>query len=248
MGWEFSITDLNIVPTQPKLVLQDSLIYVVDSREEKLVSISQFGQTQTVSTDHHFSRGSLLTTSDNGLLLVSRGKVMPVGQTGQLGQPEQLADTVQPVAIAGFGQNGYVLEAAGQIYRLPNMVDSIGQTSRYFINPISGEDLVDIAVDGSIYLLRGNGSVELYLNGLKQQLTLERASLIHDAQAIFASPELPNIYILQKNAMLAWSKNGKYLGQYQLPQAQEWQMATIDAENKSIYILSNNQLLKANLP
>ena len=201
-----------------------------------------------VASDFRFAQGAFIALTDAGIMVTSRGQVLPISASGSIGQPEQLPDTTQPISMTGFAQNGYVLEATGQIYRLPHQADSIGTISSYFQRPVGGSALVDVAVDGNIYLLRQDGSIDVYLNGEKQAFTPERASLANQGRALFATPESDKLYVLQDAAVIVWDKQGKYLGQYQLKSQDKWQMATIDTENNTLYVIVNSTLFRADLP
>ena len=242
------IASINATLTQSKLIFDDGNIYFIDGQKQELISVSLNGQSGVIASDFRFAQGALLTLTDAGIMVVSRGQTLPLNANGSIGQPGQLPDTVQPISTTGFIQNGYILEATGQIYRLPHQTDSIGTISSYFQRPVGGSTLVDVAVDGNVYLLRQDGTIDVYLNGEKQAFTPERASLANQGRALFATPESDELYVLQNAAVIAWNKQGKYLGQYQFKSQAEWQMATIDTENNTLYVIADNTLYRADLP
>ena len=242
------IASVNATLTQSKLIFDDGNVYFIDGQKQELVSVSLSGQSDVVASDFRLAQGAFLTLTDAGIMVVSRGQALPLNASGSIGQPEQLPDTTQPISMTGFAQNGYILEATGQIYRLPHQTDSIGTISSYFQRPVGGSTLVDVAVDGNVYLLRQDGTIDVYLNGEKQSFTPERASLANQGRALFATPESDKLYVLQDAAVITWNKQGKYLGQYQFESQAKWQMATIDAENNTLYVITDNTLYRADLP
>ncbi len=242
------IAPVNAQPSQIKLTYYDSANYFIDTQKQELIAISLNGQVKVVGSDFRFAQGALLTSTEAGLMVTSRGQAVPINANGKIGESKQLLDTIQPVALTGFAQNGYLLDAAGQIYRIPHQGDHIGSMSTYFQHPIGGSALVDVVVDGRIYLLRQDGTIDVYLNGEKQVLALERASLASGGRALFTSPDSDHLYLLLDSAMVVWNKDGKYIGQYQFASQDTWQMATIDTENNILYAVVNNVLVQAELP
>ena len=240
------VTTMNIVPSHPKLVLGGDRVTVIDVQKNELLGVANDGETSIVSSNQLLSRGSLLAWTGQGLAVTSKNRVYLVNESGALGEGVVLPDQVQAVSMAGFIGNGYVLDAAGQVYRVPLGVGASGDFSRYFIRAIGGEELSDLAIDGSVYLLRESGDVEVYLNGEKQALTLERSRLAEGGRALFLTSE--KFYILQQDSILSWSKDGRYLGQFKVSTAGEWQAAGIDESGTQLYVLVDGKLLRATLP
>lgn len=243
-----TIAQLDILPTQPSLVVSDQQIYVIDGQNQSLIAISPTGNVQTFAQSNQITPQAQLTFTEGGLMLVNQSGAMPISSTGQLGQVVALPHSSPVISTTHFDVNGYALAQNGQIYRIPRNANGIGQISTYFNQPISSEGLIDIAVDGYVYVLRQEGSVEQYLNGSPQTFLLERSSLTNGGRAIFANVGSQRIYILKSDALAAWTKDGQYVGQYTLPNTSEWQMATIDEASKALYVLANKQLFKATLP
>jgi hypothetical protein len=110
------------------------------------------------------TRTSLLVLDNGGLLnfdLSWNLEWIPLGQG-----PTPLGAR----AIAAFGGNLYVLDvAAGQVLRYRPAGDGYGsQAENYFSKPQDLSTVIDLAIDGNVYLLQSDGRVRKYFGGADQ--------------------------------------------------------------------------------
>ncbi len=245
------LAQLNGQVSQPKLVLSDQTIVLINSQQHQLMRLAS-GSLQGVNTDGQlYDASAHLAATDNGLVVIQPQTATPISTSGNAGQPVIIPATTI-VSSASFLQNAYALSADGQVYRLPNLAGQLSEPSTYFAAPIAADNLKDIAIDGDIYILRSqpdsSSSVEKYVNGQRSTLVLDRPSLLKDIRAIFTQPDSDHLYFLADHALLAWAKTGQYIGQFRLPDTGTWQAATVDAAHKTLYILTEGKLIEADLP
>lgn len=244
-----ALTDLQIDPTQARLAVKDKQVWLIDAKANKLVSVNATGVVQTKAISPAQLSQPILGASDSKLVVVSGTKAYNLNPDGAIGPAVNLPASTKSLSLAGYKQNTYLLDGVGQVLRIPASANNTtSPPTTYFKQPIDGSSLVDLGVDGSVYLLRQQGQVDVYLNGQKQNFALERSSLATKAKAIFVSESRDKIYLLTDTALLYWNKAGKYQGQVYLPNKAQIQMAGIDFSSQTLYILAEGKLLKADLP
>ncbi len=241
------LASLQINPTQSKLIMDGETVYAVDSQEQRLVMVNGQGKVQKLQSSNRYDRGALLAMTSDGLVLVSGGQSFVVRGDGGLSSGTVLAASLQAESLTGYKSTGYLLDRTGQVYRLPVQGEKIGTVSTYFNQVLSGTNFVDIAVDGSVYVVQDDGTMEVYLNGARQNVTWERSSLLKNPKALMSSDKTDTLLVWQDEAILVWTKAGKYVGQYRLADNGTIQMVGIDVEAKRLYILSEGNLLRADL-
>jgi hypothetical protein len=233
-------------PVQPKLVQYQNNLYFLTTKQQ-LAKI-QSDSVQTVATNLGlFSANARLAATTVGLAVAQPGSVTLINSNGQKTATANLTAS-QLLAAAAYQANVYALSGDGQLYKFAAQDTQLSEATGYFPANLSSDGLVDVAIDGAVYILRRDGSITKYLSGRPQTLTLERANLIQGARAIITDADMDNLYILMDHSLLAWSKEGQYLGQYKLSDNAKWQAATVDGQHKKLYILTDGQIVETDLP
>jgi hypothetical protein len=119
------------------------------------------------------TRSSLVILDSNGLLDYDQGwglRSVPLGQ-----------GTVPPGAraIAAFGGNLYVLDvAANQIWRYRPQADGYGGTPEGYFEKPPGDlsTAIDMAIDGSVYLLHSDGRIRKFFGGQEKAFAISGMS------------------------------------------------------------------------
>jgi hypothetical protein len=228
-----------------KLVYFQQQISFIDQTNQ-LISVTSSGKTKVTNLGATYGTSPQLVATDTALTIIGNNQISTLNAQGQPSPPAAYTGIAVTSFATAFQQNLYVMDASvGQIYRLAGAKSSFADPIPYLQSPTDTKGLVDMSVDGGVYLLRQSGATEKYFAGIKQPLTLERTALIGTARAITTTMDSDNLYVLSATAILEWSKVGKYIRQYTLPDNAPIQAFAVDEPNKTLYILSNKQLLKA---
>ena len=200
---------------------------------------------------------SLLVLDQSGALLeyepTAGIKVLPIGQRASL---------LEPHSIAGIEGRLLVLDAkANQILVFEPGAGGYDTAAKPYTNAnllLSG--VVDMQVDGDVYLLYADGLVAKLRGG--QQLPFDLKGLevrIKNPTAMCVTPAIDSanpghIYIADagNQRILEFSKDGDFARQF-LPKRNDSSFANItglwvDEKSGKMLVLSNNKLLLANLP
>jgi hypothetical protein len=170
-----------------------------------------------------------------------------------------------PRLISSYNGNLYVLDVgAGRIWRyLPTEDGYSGQPESYFADDATLDlsRVVDMAIDGNIWLLYSDGTVQTFFAGGQQPFELETPPTgpLTQPQAIHVGSEAgtaQTLFILDSGVgrILEYAKDGKYQRQF-LPadtvdrekwrQARDLQVEEIDS---LFYILTSSALLQTDIP
>lgn len=199
--------------------------------------------------------GALLILGRNGLLLAYDptwerlvGAMLPGSETWQY-----------PVAVSGYRGNFYILDPGGQQV-LRYRASGAGYASppeHYFAQDKPDmTNVIDMAIDGFIYLLFQDGRLEKYLSGEPVSLTLDQAGEpLRQPSAIYAAPdeEAQFLYLADpvNGRVLCCDKDGHLIQQFVIRDndaLEQVQDIFVDEVGGRIYFLSNNQLFMINIP
>jgi hypothetical protein len=227
-----------------KLTLSGNQLYFVN-QQHQLIQLAQNQLKAIANNTQLFTDSSYLTATTNGLVVMQSQQATLLSYSGQ--EVGSVSTSLgQIISGSSYQQNAYALNQAGQLLRLATQANVVNDPTNYFT--AAQPQVRDVAIDGDVYALLDNGTVQKYTSGEVKPFALERPNLAQGGRAIFTTVEDDNLYILGDHQFLVWSKDGQYVGQYQLSQNAKWQAAAVDVINKTLYILSEGKLIEAQLP
>lgn len=170
-----------------------------------------------------------------------------------------------PRLISSYNGNLYVLDSgAGRIWRyLPTADGYSGDPENYFEGDASIDltQVVDMGIDGNIWLLYSDGRIQTFLSGRQQPLELEPVpnGALEQPQAMFVGSEAGSAQDLfvgdgGQGRIVAYGKDGAYQRQFvpdderdqeRLRQTTDLQ---VDEINRLFYILTKDALLQTDIP
>lgn len=106
---------------------------------------------------------------------------------------------------------------------------------------------IDLAIDGSIYILF-NDNIKKFWKGVEQEFSLEEISNpVTEPKDIYTSLENDYIYILEKNRILVYNKKGQLFVQYLSPQFIDLKSIYVTSQDEIMYVLNNSEVLRITL-
>ncbi len=109
-------------------------------------------------------------------------------------------------------------------------------------------DARDLGIDGSIYILYPN-RVELYNQGFAANPPISLDAVepaLTNAVKLWVSDTSNKLYILEPGRLLEYEKSGRFRQQYLIPET-SFKDLHIEPQQRTAYLLTDNQLLKINL-
>lgn len=205
--------------------------------------------------------------SSNLLALDSNGNLLEVDDA--LGvRPLAIAGRDQwqsPRLLASYNSNLYLLDSgSGRILRYRPSEDGYSNEPENYFEGETSIDLsqaVDMAIDGNIWVLYGDGTVQTFFQGRQQPFELEQPpnGPITQPQALYVGSEAgtaQSLFIADSGGsrIVEYDKNGKYLRQYRpadgADQDKLRQMAAlvVDEVDRFFYLLTSDALLRTDIP
>ena len=205
--------------------------------------------------------------TSNLLILDSNRNLIEVDSATGL-KPLVVADREQwvtPRATEGYNGNFYLLDAgSGKILRYRPTADGYSASPDNYLEGDAAIDLsgaVDMAIDGNIWILYSDGTVQTFFQGRQQPFVLERPpdGPVTSPQAIFtgsAAGSAQTLYIADSGGsrILEYDKSGQYLRQFRPADAADQEKLRrmrdlqVDELNRTFYILASDGLYRTDIP
>lgn len=152
--------------------------------------------------------------------------------------------------ILTFYGNIYLLSKAdNQIYKYQKSNNGYEQGSKFIKDDTNLNNVVSFAIDGSLYLLRQDGSVDKLSRGSKVDFSLNNLSgsdKLTNPKKIYTDSETTSLYILDNNRLIEFDKTGNYISQFAFPELSNITDFTINYETKEIYLLDSGKIFQYN--
>jgi hypothetical protein len=225
------------------------------------------GQLTGEMTDMAWADAGGARTTSNLLVLDSNDNLLQVDNTGEV-RPLPVANRETwdtPRLIESYNGNLYVLDAgSGRILRyLPTSDGYSNPPENYFENDATLDlsRAVDMAIDGNIWVLYRDGTVQTFFQGRQQAFELEPPpdTQLIQPQALFIGPDAgtaQNLYIVDSGngRILEYDKTGQYLRQFRpVDRSDVEKMRTmrdlqVDEIDGTFYIVTDQDLLTTDIP
>ena len=146
--------------------------------------------------------------------------------------------------IASFITNIYLLSNENnQIYKHLKLFRNYGQKSDYFPTSVNLRNIIDFAIDGSVYLVDKDTNVTKYTSGQKESFSLSGIpKKYNNIKGIHTGPNIKNIYLYNDNILMIFDKNGRFLAQHKNDNIKNINAVFADDKNSNIYLLSENKI------
>jgi|GEM_PF-3725190 len=196
--------------------------------------------------------GTTLDQSHNLALLTKNGLV-------KMTNPGQSPATValssgnweSAVAMSSFGDNLYLLDASGnQIWKHATASGGYTSGSGYVTDGTSVGNGISLAIDGSIYVLKTDGSVQKLTGGKKDNFSitgLPASVSLANARAIWTSQDANSIYILTTTGVVELSKTGGFTHAYLSSSFTNLTAFIIDPTAKQAWVLNDSTVFQFDL-
>jgi len=226
---------------------QDEL-YVLDSQNEKLVSIAiNTKRSEVVAGPSQIDNPKGLAVYSGTVYLLTADGIYEID-----GGKEKVIDKSWEgeVLLYSFADNMYVLDkTASQIYRYSSSESGFSSQNAW-LTPGLTVDLTrskQMVIDGSIWILSEDGEIDRFSLGNKVAFKISGVyPEINKIDAIYTNDSLEYLYLLYKEGkrVVVLTKDGVYKAQYKSDQISETQNLIVSEEEKKILLLTGEKLLE----
>lgn len=163
-----------------------------------------------------------------------------------------LPDNFKPNAVASYNKNLYFTDPNNkQIWKFTKVTSGFAKGKAWVmdVNLPSLELVKDMVIDSNIYLLYGNGQVDKYFSGKKENtFNLDNVQpALSGTDRIYTTEDLPLMYIASfvDKRVIVINKDGAFQKQYQIKL--DGAIQDILFKDNQLFILSDNQVFVAGL-
>lgn len=243
--------NLNSNAEPDNLILINKIIYAGDSKQKSIYSLDINDNSITAIADTGQSvNGLRYPTADknNNIYYFNLDSVVKLETESReiTNLTADFKNSRQAADIDAYNGRLYLLDKQNsQIYRYNIAKNSLTGAQAWLNEKADFADAVNMAIDGSIYILKNNGQLLKYLKGRGQEFKLaEVEPKLENPSKLIVSPELKYIYILEPSnkRLVVFDKTGVFLIQYQSDQFNDLKDFTVDEINKKIYFLDKTSV------
>lgn len=153
--------------------------------------------------------------------------------------------------VGTFGSNVYVLDRSDGIHKLvPTSGGAYADNDYFSSNTPDLSNSVDMAIDGSIYVLNKDGSIDKYTKGAPDTFSVSGLDTpLKGAARIYTNSNFDNIYVLDNgnSRIVVLDKAGKFVTSYSAPQIKAAKDLDVDETGKKIFILSSGKVYQIDI-
>lgn len=236
--------------TQPVgLVLLGSVLYSVDTKTNTLLSISTSEKKVTPATTlpgdpgvqalASYGSGSLLAVAANLDIIEQR----PTAKTGTRSALVTPNSNPNIAGLATYNSAAYMVDIANSAVLRATKRGTVFQALTWLRQAAALEKAVDLTVDGSIYVVASDGTVQKFTQGRRDQFVLSPIDpTLSSATKIAGDVNLQNLYILDTNGkrIVVFTKTGKFISQYVHDSLQGVSAFAVDERTQQMYLLIGN--------
>jgi len=212
------------------------------------VPVGELMDMALVPSEEEQASGLLILGSDGLLLRYDPGEGLTVLSSG--------GKRYRPLRIDTYLGNLYLLDQqSNQIFRFRAGDDEYSQPEDYFPPSVQVDlgGVVDMAIDGNIYLLYADGRISKFYNG--QPAPFAQAGLpepLRDPTAIFTGPDTKYLYVADpgNGRIVEFSKEGRFIQQFKLQKGEAFSRVKdlfVEEVKKTLYFISGDKLLVAHI-
>lgn len=231
--------------TGSKLSSNGETMFIFDEKEKNVIKVDVNGKNAEIVAKKDVLDGAnsiasyeerLFTLNNDGVyeIDVNRTKIKDVSWGDSL--------------FYLYSGNIYLVDkTANQIYRFAGNNKTFSDKSEWIAPGIEADfsKIVDMTIDGSIWLLSSSGKVTRFTNGNPTSISMSGiVNQLENPTAIYTNEDLKNVYVLDKQngRVVVLEKNGNFKIQYVSDKIKEATDLVVSEKEGKIILLSGSKL------
>lgn len=240
--------------TADELDLAGSSILIYSSKNQLVAELNiETKASEVIAGGSWLITAKFLTGDNNNKYVFTNSGVNILGTNNSKIVIEKDQEWGSIVDLNYFGGNLYLLSKEGLIWKYLSAGDSFSSKRPYLIGKLSSSGEYKIpspegfAIDGSIWVISGNKVLKFvagrrdsyYIKGLDEELG--------DNLKIFKTPNLDNIYLLDKKRIIVLGEDGLYKSQYSWEKPEIILDFVVSENMGAVYLLTKDKILSFSL-
>ena len=226
-------------------------MFILDKKNKKIIKVNiKTKKTSLAADTDQVEGGNYLGAYEDRFYLMKDDGIYELGGSSEDKVLEK--DWDNPFFYL-YSANLYLLDrSAIKIFRYSGTTDGFGSKSDWIAPGIEADfsKVVDITIDGSIWLLSSSGKVSKFTLGNPQSITLDGIpENMDNPTAIYTNEELKNVYILdsKKGRVVVIDKTGDFVVQYVADDIKNAKDLVVSENENKIILLVGGKLLTIDL-
>lgn len=159
--------------------------------------------------------------------------------------------------IKAYSNKIYLLDAAGsQIWKYTRRRDTFDGAEAYAVGGVDLKGAVDLAIDGSVYVLGDNGYITKLFQGAKQDFPIKKqpVKVLSSPTKIYTEADMNQIYVMEPSTdrILVFNKDERvggavYSSQYIFDEVQDMRDFYVDKDTNTLYLLTKDAVYRTAL-
>jgi len=224
--------------------LEGSKALVLDREGRRLILLDLKKKSAEIVAGGDRMAGQKLTvkTGDRFYLI---GQEILWFKKGELEKAGELKEGDEIIAGAGWLGSLYLLDKANsQIWKYPSIDSGLGGRTAWLKTETSLSKAVDLAIDGRIWLLFGDGRVVRFLRGREDQYNQELPSGVGEAEflAVAKGNETVVFWDREKRIIWAFDKEGRFLSRTPVDIEQVVKGLLISDDGQDVFLFTTDKI------
>jgi len=234
------------------LSLFEKFLAVLDPRENILfwVDISQ-KSGEILAGGENLSGSKKVSSYGDYVYVLDEEGIVRVGVKNKKTEVVIEPDWKEAKLLSAFAGNLYLLDNKG-IWRYQATEVGFSEKQKWFGEGVSADlsEVVSMAIDGSIWLLRQDGKILKFSQGSPEAFGVAGLDKpFSSPSVIYTDSEAENLYILDKgnSRIVVLTKGGEYQGQYIWEGIKEASDMVVSEKEEKIFLLSGEKIYKIDI-
>ncbi len=231
-----------------KLIFLKNNLYFFSPYSENVFEVNKKGEGKILSVSKKFNLGTAFLDS---IMFFSKPNQLVNFKAGYFQEPFSLDPPYSDFNFndfSSFQSNLYFLDKkSGTIIKYPYLGGNQWGSSQSWLGNKKATDAKSMAVDGSVWILNKNNSVEKYYAGsLQRTLELEIFPYPQNFSKIFTSSQLIYLYLLEpaQKRIVILNKSGQVVKQFQSEKFDNLLDFSVSEDGKTIFLLNGLKVYK----
>ena len=229
-----------------KMVSTGKYLFILDENEKNIIQLDTNGKNAKIVAKKSEVEDAIdIASYEERLFTLNNDGIYEIDETRNKVKENEWSNPLFYL----YSANIYLIDRNNnQILRYSGNGKTFGDKADWLAPGIEADfsKVIDMTIDGSIWLLSSTGKVTKFTNGNPISISLDGISeKLENPTAIYTNESQKYVYILdnEKGRVVALEKNGDYKIQYVSDDIKKATDLVVDEENKKIILLSGSKLI-----